>query len=193
LSGPARVALVGTDNAMYYDASSSDYISTPSFAIPDTGILTIEVWMKSQVGAQIQTIVGEGTVTVTLGWLWIFRITNSNTLRYRYANGTTNPSLDFVDFFQYLDNQYNQIVFVCDYTNKTLKAYRNGVQFGLTKNLEGTPLFPARNSVKYIGAFDATRYNLTDGSLDEVRIYNRGLGADEISAQYTNTKSRYGQ
>jgi hypothetical protein len=45
---------------MYYDASSTDYISTPSFAIPNTGILTIEAWMKSVTGANYQTIIGDG-------------------------------------------------------------------------------------------------------------------------------------
>jgi hypothetical protein len=59
LNGPERVTLVGTDNAMYYDASSSDYISTPSFAIPNTGILTVEAWMKSKIYAGYQEIVGD--------------------------------------------------------------------------------------------------------------------------------------
>jgi hypothetical protein len=36
-------------------------------------------------------------------------------------------------------------------------------------------------------------YKLTDGSLDEIRIYNRGLSAEEISAQYTSTRSHYDQ
>jgi len=83
---------------------------------------------------------------------------------------------------------------VCDYANKTLKAYRNGVLFD-TKILAGTPPFPLTNRVKYIGSFDSASaaLRLTDGSLDEVRIYNRGLNAEEISAQYTSTRSHYGQ
>jgi len=28
---------------MYYDASSTDYIATSAFAIPNTGILTVEM------------------------------------------------------------------------------------------------------------------------------------------------------
>jgi hypothetical protein len=45
---------------MYYDASSTDYISTPSFAIPNTGILTIEAWMKSVFNATVtQSIIGD--------------------------------------------------------------------------------------------------------------------------------------
>jgi hypothetical protein len=53
-------------------------------------------------------------------------------------------------------------------------------------------LFPSDNRVKFIGAYSSTQYPLTDGSLDEVRIYNRGLSAEEISAQYTITKGKFG-
>jgi len=42
LNGPERVTTVGTNKAMYYDANGLDYISTPYFAIPNTGILTVE-------------------------------------------------------------------------------------------------------------------------------------------------------
>jgi len=82
------------------------------------------------------------------------------------------------------------IVTVCDYTNKTLKTYRNGVQFGATLNLT-TPLFPITNNIKYIGAYNSANYRLTDGSLDEVRIYNRGLSAQEIAQIYNQTKGKY--
>jgi hypothetical protein len=53
-------------------------------------------------------------------------------------------------------------------------------------------VFPSTSIIKYIGAnsSSATR-ELTDGSLDEVRIYNRGLSADEIMTRYNQTKGRY--
>jgi hypothetical protein len=80
---------------------------------------------------------------------------------------------------------------VCDYTNKTLKTYRNGIQFGDTQDLTGTPVFPSTSRIKYIGSNSSATYKLTDGSLDEVRIYNRGLNANEILNRYNQTKSRY--
>jgi len=72
-----------------------------------------------------------------------------------------------------------------------LKAYKNGT-FIETKVLTGNPQFPLANRVKYVGAGSPTTRLLTDGSLDEVRIYNRGLSAEEISAQYTITKGKFG-
>jgi len=82
-------------------------------------------------------------------------------------------------------------VVVCDYTNKKLYSYKNGLLFG-TYNLTGTPPFPSTNRIKYIGSYSTGSYFLTDGSLDEVRIYNRGLSEEEVSAHYTITKGKFG-
>ena len=83
------------------------------------------------------------------------------------------------------------MVIVCDYDGKTLKVYRNGIQFGATQNLSGTPMFPSTNRIKYVGTYSPTNYKIADGSLDEVRIYNRGLSADEIAGQYNNMRGKY--
>jgi hypothetical protein len=123
----------------------------------------------------------------------MIRSTNSYDLRYYYADGTTQTTFVYSNFFQNLDNQWIHVTLICDYSNKTMKAYRNGIQFSSTASLSGTPIFPVTNNAKYVGASSVNNYRLTDGSLDEVRIYNRGLSADEISAQYTSTKSHYGQ
>jgi hypothetical protein len=54
---------------MYYDASATDYISTPSFAIPNTGILTIEVWMKSKMNiTNRQLLLGDNGYNPSAGY-----------------------------------------------------------------------------------------------------------------------------
>jgi len=60
--------------------------------------------------------------------------------------------------------------------------------------MTGTPVFPSTNRAKYIGSYtgDVSLNKITDGSIDEVRIYNRGLSDEEISAHYTITKSKFG-
>jgi energy-converting hydrogenase Eha subunit F len=177
---------------MYYDASSTDYISTPSFAIPNTGILTVEMWMKSQFNAtSTQTLLGDNFSSTTEPFIYIYRALNSNHLRYRYVDGSIAAYLNAINFFLDLDNQYIHITIVCDYNNKTGKFYRNGIQFGTTTNLSGTPVFPLTNRIKYIGAYGLSSNAIVDGSLDEVRIYNRGLSADEVAAIYNQTKGKY--
>ncbi len=192
LSGPERQTTIGTNKAMYYDASGTDYISTPSFAIPNTGILTIEAWMKSVINTtKRQSILGDYGWGSNSGFIWSHRLENTNNLFYWYYTGTAQSNISFLNFFQNLDNQWIHIVTVCDYTNKTLKAYRNGVQFGTTQNLTGTPAFPLANNIKYVGNADASS-RIVDGSLDEVRIYNRGLSDEEIAQHYTSTKGEFG-
>jgi hypothetical protein len=143
----------------------------------------------AQIGIH-QTLIGDSTDGTT-GLIFTYRGAGTNNITFNYSNGSTRIEPLFSGFFTGLDNQYIHIVFVCDYANKTLKAYRNGVQFGATQNLTGTPLFPSIARIRYIGALNSTAYKLTDGSLDEVRIYNRGLSAIEIMNRYNKTKSRY--
>jgi len=140
--------------------------------------------MKSKLnGVNSQTIIGDSNRNDTVGFIYINRYLNNNSLYYEYTDGVSRQTPSYPNLFQDLDNQWIHIVVVCDYTNKVWRVYRNGIQFGLTKNLTN-PVFPITNRVKYIGANDTDSQRLTDGSLDEVRIYNRGLSADEVYQHY---------
>ena len=173
-----------SNKSMYYSATGTGYVSTPSFAIPNTGILTVEAWMKSSFNATIsQAIMGDNADSNTIGYILINRGLKTNTLYYYYANGAGQIQGILGNFFQNLDGQYIHIVTVCDYPNNKLYVYRNGVLFD-TKTLTGTPVFPSTDRVKYIGSTSPGGRNITDGSLDEVRIYNRGLGAEEVLEHY---------
>jgi hypothetical protein len=91
-----------------------------------------------------------------------------------------------------LDDQWIHTVIVCDYFNKILKFYRNGALF-TTNTLTGTPVFPTTDRLHFIGELSpGWNRRITDGSLDEVRIYNRGLSEEEVSAHYTITKGKFG-
>ncbi len=76
-----------------------------------------------------------------------------------------------------------------DYNNKNSKLYRNGILF-YTYTTANTMLFPDTSRLKYIGSYNTVNY-LLQGHLDDVRIYNRALSADEISQIYNQTKSKY--
>ena len=90
---------------MYYSATATGYISTPSFAIPNTGILTVETWMKSKSDATYKPIMGEGAVSGTVGFIYIYRMINSDTLYYNYADSTSRQEAPANNFFTGLDNQ----------------------------------------------------------------------------------------
>jgi len=103
----------------------------------------------------------------------------------------SNLSDYVIGFFDDLDNQWVHIVVEINYTNKTSKFFRNGILYRYKTDLTGTPQFPSTNRIKYIGAYSSGSSKLTDGSLDEVRIYNRGLSAEEVAAIYNQTKGEY--
>lgn len=148
--------------------------------------------MKSKLNiTETQEIVSDNGWHLTIGFLHIFRGSNGSNLSYRHTNGTTVMDSTFANFYPTPDNQWIYIVTVCDYTNKTLKAYRDGVLFG-ANNLTGTPQFPSVNRAKYVGVYEPSTNRLTDGSLDDVRIYSRSLSAEEILQQYNATKGEFG-
>ena len=147
--------------------------------------------MKSQVKANYQFIVSDNGQSNTIGYIYFDRFTDSNILHYKYSNGTSIQNIYFADFFLDLDNQWIHIIVICDYSNKTIKSYRNGAQFGATQNLTLVPQFPSIDRVKYVGSSSTSANKLTDGSLDEVRIYNRGLSVEEVMARYNKTMGRY--
>ena len=174
-----------SNKSMYYSATGTGYISTPSFAIPNTGVLTVNAWMNSKLSVtSTQSIVGEDAWSGTIGFIRMLRVSNTNGLRYYYADGTAPVSVDFSSIFLSFDDQWIYITVVCDYANKTIKSYRNGVQFDETKALAGDPVFPSASRIKFIGAHNPLAGRITDGSLDEVRIYNRGLSPTEVLEHY---------
>jgi len=89
--------------ALYFNGTS--YVQTPSFTIPNTGILTVEVWMKSKLNADGQGIVCTGAQSFTVGFILMLRFFNNYDLSYGYASGTNWPNAYFTNFFQNLDSQ----------------------------------------------------------------------------------------
>jgi hypothetical protein len=98
-------------------------------------------------------------------------------------------SIFAANFFQNYDNQWTLITVVTDYNNKNAKFYRNGILF-YTSTTANNMLFPSSSRIKYIGSYSTGSHFFT-GYLDDVRIYNRALTANEISEIYNKTKEKY--
>ncbi len=174
------------DNCLYFDGD--DYITTPSFAFSGT-VLTVSGWIKSkQIGTVAQTILGEGVIAPN-NYIWIYRGVADDRLRIRYYDGTTDQAAIMETFFTNYNDIWTYFVIVCDYSGKITRFYRDGTLIQ-TSTMVGNPVFPSTNRVKYIGNYNnnAITRNLTEGSLDDLRIYNRELNASEIKAIYDATK-----
>ena len=170
-------------NALYFDINFEKYISTASFSIPDTGALTFEFWGNVVTSPYFHTFISDGNPG-TSGFIRIYCNPSVQNLYFSYANGTapTGVIVTFSNFFLPDDiNKWVHVAIVADYTNRTIKAYKNGVLFG-TYNAPHPMLFPNTNKPKYIGILKPTDPNLFAGTLDEVAIYNRVKSSYEIWA-----------
>jgi hypothetical protein len=173
-------------NCLYFDGD--DYVATPAFALSGT-VLTVTGWVKMASNETFsQYILGEGTQSETVGFIGIWINKNSiNSLYWVYANGSVVVSPNMTTFFTGYDNVWVHFAIVADYSGALIKWYRNG-ELIQTSAMTGTPLFPSTNRIKYLGAYNASSHRITNGNLDDIRIYNRELSASEIKAIYEGTK-----
>jgi len=171
-------------NCLYFDGD--DYVTTPSFALSGT-VLTVTGWVKMGFDATYdQSILTDSPQSATVGYFWLQRRKNYNTLRLLYANGTANVAVDMSTFFTGYDNTWVHFIVVCDFSGASTKFYRNGEL--VQTSAMTTPVFPITNRVKYLGAYNSSNHKIQNGSLDDIRIYNRELTASEIKAIYEGTK-----
>ena len=166
--------------------TSSQYINlnNPStYDLTSTGQMTISAWVKS----------GSSIINSTLGILKRgatntvnapdqYALTSSNTRwRFMAGNGTTYTEV-FGPSGGLVANTWYHLTGVIDAAN--LSLYIDGVSAATpVARPAGSP--PVAVST-FIGAMMAGG-NAWDGTIDEVRIYNRALSADEISRLYRLT------
>ncbi|NET04933.1 MAG: hypothetical protein F6K16_09415 [Symploca sp. SIO2B6] len=160
----------GTDN--YVD------LGNPS-ELQIIGSQTIEIWVKPLSLANRQSLFckaynGEGAITLEV----------DGQLSYYYGTGGDNPSDDTIDhdnFEGILSNlglvrdEWFHIAIVRDFESRKLSWYINGTAAGekiITKTAA-----TAGNEHVFLGKGYADHFN---GSIDEVRIWNRARSADEI-------------
>jgi hypothetical protein len=174
-------------NCLYFDGT--DYVTTPSFALTGT-VLTVSGWVKSVYSTPSghgQSIIGDSYAIGSSGHIWFYRGSNSDGLRWGYANGSTASGVAMSTFFTNYSGVWVHVAIVADYSGSySVKFYRNG-ELIQTNNMT-TPLFPSDSRIKYLGTYSTTLHRMQFGNLDDIRIYNRELSASEIKALYEGTK-----
>jgi len=102
------------------------------------------------------------------------------------SDGSVSKAVDISD--TPLNNQWVNIVVVIDRTAQKLYSYVNGV--GVSSGTDISTVGSIDSSVYnlYFGKYSSSPFN---GKIDEVRIYNRALSADEIFNNYQATKRNY--
>ncbi len=164
-------------NGMSFDGVN-DYMQLPNSAVFNmSGDYSISAWVY---------IAGNGTPSgnyegfVTKAWNYNFgRNTANGRFMLQFYNGTGYENAQSTAALAF--NSWYYIAGVWNDTSRTIRLYINGV-LNRTTNTVGEPALSTTAPV--IGA-GSTSSQYTNGTIDEVRIYNRALSAMEINASYS--------
>jgi len=154
-----------------YDFNSSKFIAIDDDSFYSTSIITVEAWIyKRALNSTNKTIIdnrdgaGDG---------WALYIPGSNKIRFDY-NGYAVNSTSTIN-----PNQWYHVVATSD--SSTIKIYINGTMESSVA-ITGT-ISEATDAV--IGARSFTsRIDNFNGTIDEIKIYNRSLSRDQIYQNY---------
>jgi len=169
------------DGALNFDGIN-DYVSVSDSASLDiTSAITIEAWVKPTI-IDNHGILMKGALTDSQGVYNLVigpPITNNNVI-FRLNGGTTDgsgQSSSITDMSTRL-NVWTHIVGTYDGIRQ--KVYINGILEG---NQPYSSSISTNNNPLYIGVYYSALYTF-NGSIDEVRIYNRALSAGEVLNNY---------
>ncbi|NEQ65006.1 MAG: hypothetical protein F6K21_05795 [Symploca sp. SIO2D2] len=167
------------ESALSFDGSN-DYVdlANPS-ELQITGNQTIEMWVKPLSLANRQSLFckaynGEGAITLEV----------DGKLSYYYGTGGDNPSGTSINpdtfegilsSFGLARNEWSHIAIVRDFTMRKLSWYIDGTAAG-EEIITKTAATAGTENV-FLGKGYAGHFN---GSIDEVRVWNRARSADEI-------------
>jgi hypothetical protein len=179
----ATLASGGKYGKAYYFDGSNDYISTADNPLDFTGNFTVMTWVNVNESGDVQNILCKAEVagyalSVNASDFASWSVHDGTAYRVAVSNSVINL------------NQWYHLTGVVNGTK--VKLYVNGV----LQSTEGTlTAAPTASTVPLIiGANQnsgPTWVDLLNGTVDEVRVYNRTLGIDEILAIYNSTVDYY--
>ncbi len=168
---------------LYFDGTD-DYVDCGNDSSLDiTDEITIELWINSDTEKSL--IIGKGgnywTAKYTIYYIsqgaFEFSIYTDETGHSRLGDGVPSVS----------PNVWHHIVGT--YTNGSQKIYIDGV---MTNEKTATGSIETNSSDIYIAQGYIDEWVYFNGTIDEVRIYDRAWTADEVLSYYNATKGRFG-
>jgi hypothetical protein len=171
-------AVFSTGSSLQFDGTD-DYVDASNGAsLNITNAITIEAWVYPK------TLTGIGAIATKSsagsgGYNGFMFERSGGTIVIAAGNGTGNNSANK----SITANVWNHVV--CVVTGTQLIVYVNGVA-GTPVAFTGMTADSTHNLI--IGRFSYTSADFFNGTIDEVRVYNRALSSDEISRQYIRSK-----
>jgi alpha-tubulin suppressor-like RCC1 family protein len=181
----------GRSNQAYSFDGTGDYIEIPHNQSFNCLPITISVWFKSE-SVKAGGVVGKYVSGAWNGWLvhqyndaivpWYLRSTTRRVIG-KYGEDPFESKIT--------RSKWNHVVSV--FNEKEGRLYLNGVHKD-THPWTGTPGTPTSSYTINIGRYPSsgsTQYDFT-GSIDDVRIYETAMGADEVIELYEeNTAGKF--
>jgi len=166
--GETKSAIGKIGQALEFNGQN-DYVLFNNPQITGSEVSTFVSWFKVDDPSRLQMILYWGNFSDYLGMMQVIHVSTAK------CGGTYNTINYWVDTETVVAGEWNHLACVYDGTN--VLAYLNGVYYG-------SNVYPAAvtSSSLYLSRYDATKY--FNGSIDEVRIYNRVLSPTEITELY---------
>jgi four helix bundle protein len=174
LTGGPVPALGKLGQALSFDGVN-DWVSIPSSSVFGPPQMTVSFWTKNNVtpnpGTSDAMLVREPAGSWNSGWGFWYSTTSQ--IAFWMNSYNTTPATATI-----APTQWNHVVGTWNGT--TIRLYVNGVE-GTSGTYTGSQT--GTTNPLTIGTGGTTSYNI-NGSMDDVRIYNRVLTATEINALY---------
>ncbi|MBU4242659.1 MAG: LamG domain-containing protein, partial [Nanoarchaeota archaeon] len=151
-----------------------DVVTIPAFNLGDIPSITFSAWIKLH-NASISSLQG---IIYKSSTVMDFYITNTGKLNVYLTNDVAWHSTALTS--TYTDwNDWHHVVAI--YNGSAVIIYRDGQQVAID-NIGESGDIPASNGIAIIGKNSGGAF--TNGSIDEVMIWNRALSPEEINASY---------
>lgn len=186
LKGEAKVAdgKLVIDNAEKTSADAKlSYLEFNSPIVPKSGSCSLAIWIKAKENPQFSRVLDIGETVSGEGNAFIYLVPRHEEDQSRAAiTAGDTGSKSYVPGKRLDDNQLHLAVIVIDGTAKKLHLYVDGKEAGNAEDLNGNTLDQVHPVHSWIGrsSFDADP-GLT-ASIDEIRVYDQALSADEVNA-----------
>ena len=187
-----KVGIVG--QGMYFDGSN-DYAEVGYDSSLDiTSSFTYEVWFNTPISLTAQNdwsaIMGQSKITGGVVETHYIIAGNGEFLRCGFRTEAEGESSVDTTGFTPTIGKWHHIVYVFDDSADKLQVYVDGVFNNETTSVTAVPGSPTHgvDIGRLRAGNNGTGLIYFNGTIDEVRIYNRALSADEIMQHYEQTR-----
>jgi hypothetical protein len=173
------------EEAAVYNGSSSKIVIPASTSIAQQNNYTFSAWFKTDTLGVMQTIYAFNSPSTYQSGIFIHS-NGTNNIRI-FSAGSNYYSSDNI----YTNNQWYHIAVTKSSTNGIV-AYLNGVEIINEPTATANNLQPSAGDNR-IGAYKTGSESLWfDGSIDQVRIFNKAISASEVTTLYNEIGERDG-